>query len=613
MLLATSYVAKNRYFLLFVSMITYLLLASITNITQHDLFLHITDGDYTPIYVMHILYHIFLFSLFLVYIVYFVTILDLDAKERVPIMSVSTFVYICVILADIYTSSVGTGFRINENGQAVTGVDIFLAGYFSFVLIIVFLIIAYGKRVYRNSVIGIISTMIIAMLVLFNQGRHSQSTFTVATFLFPTIAILYLLHSNPYGVKTGAVNSAMLSDSIKYYYSRRRPFYFFSVYLHNVKSAEETLPDSLLKEMRQFPGRFFKKAIMFKLGSGHFMLLVPGDYNTDFEEKSVEAVNAFLEDYEKYHIDYKVIIGSSIDEISERDEYVTFLRSIQRRMPYNTVYRVQEGDVEEFNRFGLILKAIEDISKKHDLNDERVLAFYQPVFNVITGKYDTAEALMRLNLPGLGMIFPDQFIRIAEDYGYIHSLTKIILNKTCLGIKEMLEEGYEVNRISVNVTVMELREGTFIDELDEIIKGSGIPSGKIAIEITESQSESDMLIITKLVERLRKTGVKLYLDDFGTGYSNMERIMKLPFDIIKFDRSLVLASKYDKKSELIVARMAKMFADLDYSVLYEGVESDKDESRCISMSASYLQGFKYSRPVPLTVLKQFFSKKVDEE
>ena len=65
-LLATSYVAKNRYFLLFVSMITHLLLASITNITQHDLFLHITDGDYTPIYVMHILYHIFLFSLFLV-------------------------------------------------------------------------------------------------------------------------------------------------------------------------------------------------------------------------------------------------------------------------------------------------------------------------------------------------------------------------------------------------------------------------------------------------------------------------------------------------------------------------------------------------------------------
>ncbi len=84
--------------------------------------------------------------------------------------------------------------------------------------------------------------------------------------------------------------------------------------------------------------------------------------------------------------------------------------------------------------------------------------------------------------------------------------------------------------------------------------------------------------------------------------------LKLPFDIIKFDRSLVLASQSDKQSEEIVGHLAEMFAELNYYVLYEGVEDEKDEERCKKMSASYLQGYKYSRPIPIEDLKDFFSK-----
>ena len=116
----------------------------------------------------------------------------------------------------------------------------------------------------------------------------------------------------------------------------------------------------------------------------------------------------------------------------------------------------------------------------------------------------------------------------------------------------------------------------------------------------------------KKIEELREKGIKFYLDDFGTGYSNMERIMELPFDIIKFDRSLVLASGSDVRSEKMVESMASMFSGLDYSVLYEGVENEEDERKCIDMSASYLQGYKYSKPVPIIELQRFFSK-VGEE
>ncbi|MBQ6255919.1 MAG: EAL domain-containing protein, partial [Clostridia bacterium] len=107
---------------------------------------------------------------------------------------------------------------------------------------------------------------------------------------------------------------------------------------------------------------------------------------------------------------------------------------------------------------------------------------------------------------------------------------------------------------------------------------------------------------------LREQGIKIYLDDFGTGYSNMERIMALPFDIIKFDRSLVQASGSSERSEKLVEGLAGMFSELQYSVLYEGVESESDEKLCSEMYASYLQGYRYSRPIPAEKLAEYFEK-----
>lgn len=172
----------------------------------------------------------------------------------------------------------------------------------------------------------------------------------------------------------------------------------------------------------------------------------------------------------------------------------------------------------------------------------------------------------------------------------------------------MIDEGYHIQRISVNISAQELRDDNFCPDINRVIRESGIPYGKVAIELTESQSESDFMIMKNKIEELKGYGIKFYLDDFGTGYSNFERIMELPFDIIKFDRSLVLATAADEKSEKMVSHLAKMFSDMDYAVLYEGVETINDEEKCIHMNAKYLQGYKYSRPIPMDQLTEYFDK-----
>ena len=302
---------------------------------------------------------------------------------------------------------------------------------------------------------------------------------------------------------------------------------------------------------------------------------------------------------------YKIVIGESIEEISSKNEYVSLIHSVERNMAENTVQKIGPDEIGIFNRDEYILQELTDIFKNKDLDDPRVLTYCQPVFNIRTGRFDTAEALMRLQLENMGMVAPDRFIPLAEKYGYIHVLTLIILNKTCRELCRITEEGYSIDRISVNISVSELKDENFCGDIVRVIERNNVPGGKIALELTESGSEANFVIMNEKIEQLRQKGIRFYLDDFGTGYSNMERIMEIPFDIIKFDRSLVVASGMSKRSEKTVKNLAHMFKDMEYSILFEGVEDALDEERCRNMYASYLQGFKYSRPIPISQLRNF--------
>ena len=311
-----------------------------------------------------------------------------------------------------------------------------------------------------------------------------------------------------------------------------------------------------------------------------------------------------------YSYDYRIILGQSMDEISLKNEYVSFIRDMERRMKPGEVHIVDNTDVSSFHENEYILGQLADICQKRDLDDPRVLVYCQPVYSLKAGRYDTAETLMRLTLPDTGMVPPYKFIGPAEDNGYIHTLTEIILKKTCDEIAKLVDEGYSFKRLSVNLSMLDLREEKMSDNFMKIIEDSHIPEDKIAFEITESQSEYDFLVVKSKINELRRHGIMFYLDDFGTGYSNMERILELPFDIIKFDKSLVAASDTDERSEKMVGSLAELFAKLNYAVLYEGIENQEDEERCRHMSASYLQGYKYSKPVPIAQLREFFDKAV---
>ena len=132
---------------------------------------------------------------------------------------------------------------------------------------------------------------------------------------------------------------------------------------------------------------------------------------------------------------------------------------------------------------------------------------------------------------------------------------------------------------------------------------------KVAIEITESRNESDYDFAKNAMIRLKDRGIFFYLDDFGTGYSNMERLVNLPFDVIKFDRSMTILSGKNAESMYLVTTLSNIFHYSGYTILYEGIEDENDEQRCVEMNGLYLQGYKYSKPIPMDDLRRFLNRK----
>lgn len=605
-LMIFSYVRRTRSFTVFVSIVLLIILAATADVSFYSLISTSDPSRSNLAYAVRCIYHALLFSIFMLYVVYIIEVTSLEGRRKRLYIALSAGVLVAVVLLDVWQTFSGRAMSINGTSLEFQGRDTFIYGYLAFVAIILVLMFQVRNRLYRRVMLGFYATMAVSFIILAVQGIWGQSSFTVATFLFPVIAMFYIMHSNPYDVHLGAIDQKAMEDMVRYNYENKREFVFMSLYLKDFDEESKALPPEIQSIVRRFATDFFKDTMLAQISNGQMVMTFTKHHNPNYEARIVQILSAFRLQYQKYGFDYKIIIGESVDEISRKNEYVSFIRDIQRRIPDNTIHRVDASDVTTFKQMDHILAALDDISHSENLDDERVLVYCQPVFNVDTGRYDTAESLMRLQLPEIGLVFPDLFIPLAEENGYIHVLTKIILNKTCKAVQDMLKNGYSVSRVSVNVSPLELKDEHFCDDIMEIIDNSGVPGEKIAIELTESRNESDFILMKNKIAILKQKGIKFYLDDFGTGYSNMERIMELPFDIIKFDRSLVLASGSSERSRKIVSNLANMFTELDYSVLYEGVEDESDEQMCEHMSASYLQGYKYSRPVPIVKLKDYF-------
>ncbi len=223
--------------------------------------------------------------------------------------------------------------------------------------------------------------------------------------------------------------------------------------------------------------------------------------------------------------------------------------------------------------------------------------FYQPIVAVATGELVGIEALVRWRHPTLGMVFPDQFIEIAEANGFIGDLTCAVLTAAFKQTRVWREANLAL-QISVNVSTEDLAALDFPDILARCAANAGLTPASIVLEVTESRLMANLVVALDVLNRLRLKRFRLSIDDFGTGHSSLAQLRDIPFDELKIDRGFVHGAATDPKLRAIYGASLELGKKLHMDVVAEGVEDRIDWDFLLRTGCGLAQGYFIAKPMP---------------
>ncbi|MGP0174779.1 two-component system response regulator [Pseudomonas sp. NCHU5208] len=280
-----------------------------------------------------------------------------------------------------------------------------------------------------------------------------------------------------------------------------------------------------------------------------------------------------------------------------------------------TLYRqadsaMYQAKQEGRNRYRFFSNSIESTARARHLLERHMRnalesgvfeVYYQLRVDVSSGQSCGMEALIRWRHEENGMISPAEFIPLAEETGLIVPIGKLVLRKACRDAKRLLELGQRLC-VSVNISVIQFREASFIGMITEALKESGLPPQLLELEITEGVLARDVDEARSLLESLKQMGVRIAIDDFGTGYSSLSYLKKLPIDVLKIDQSFVRDMLTDPSDAAIIEAIVRMGQALGMQLVAEGVEQPEQSQKLLALGCELMQGFHYCRPMPFAQL-----------
>jgi diguanylate cyclase (GGDEF)-like protein len=230
------------------------------------------------------------------------------------------------------------------------------------------------------------------------------------------------------------------------------------------------------------------------------------------------------------------------------------------------------------------------------LEQHGLMLHYQPKVKLETGAITGVEALLRLQQHDRSLVFPAQFVRIAEDCGLIVPIGKWVLREACRQTAAWLQAGLDMGQIAVNVSAVEFQHKDFLAGIRAILHDTGLDPRHLELEMTESGLMQDTEMTMAILHALKDLGVQIAVDDFGTGYSSLSYLRRFPIDTLKIDQSFVQDIQGDA-GEAIVSAVIAMGMSLKQRVVAEGIETREQLEFLKSHHCAEGQGFYFSPPV----------------
>ncbi|MEG1106159.1 MAG: bifunctional diguanylate cyclase/phosphodiesterase [Eubacterium sp.] len=242
------------------------------------------------------------------------------------------------------------------------------------------------------------------------------------------------------------------------------------------------------------------------------------------------------------------------------------------------------------------------------LQNNEFVVYFQPKYDLDTERIVGAEALVRWQNENADLFFPDTFIPIFEQNGFVTKLDFYVLYKVCTTIKHWIEDGIEPIVVSVNFSRLHLSNYNFVQELCKIVDEVAIDRKYIEIEITETAIYDNIDMLEILLVDLHKNEFTMSMDDFGSGYSSLGMLKDLSVDIIKMDRSFFASQRDVERSKIVVGSIIEMAEKLGIRIVAEGVEEQEHIDLLRELHCDMVQGYYYAKPMPIKKLTNLLQK-----
>ncbi len=358
-----------------------------------------------------------------------------------------------------------------------------------------------------------------------------------------------------------------------------------------------------------------------RIGGDEFVILIPEFDNVDdiryIANKCLEALRGeHIVDNHQFYITTSIGIAIYPDNGTDLDTLMT-----------NADIAMYDAKNDGKNNYKFFSRSMTNfISKELEVEQDLRLAiknkdqfeiYYQPKIDTYTNTISGVEALVRWNHPKKGLVFPDEFIDVAESTGLIIDIGNWIIEKC---IADLLEFGRSVNRdfkVAINLSAKQFQDDKLIDFIASVIQKYNIDPKRLEFEITETLSMANIDVTLRVLSRLKSLGVSIVIDDFGTGYSSLAYLKKFPVDILKIDKAFVIDMIDDEDDKMIVKTVISMAHSLGFQTVAEGVETEKHVQILKELECDQLQGYYYSKAITkdqfIEYLKNFDTVEKEEK
>lgn len=241
------------------------------------------------------------------------------------------------------------------------------------------------------------------------------------------------------------------------------------------------------------------------------------------------------------------------------------------------------------------------------IENGELLINYQPQVAAADGRFIGMEALVRWKHPEMGMVSPGRFIPVAEETDLIVSIGGWVMEEACRQTRQLLEDGFEVSHVAVNLSPRQFRDKQLLAKIEGILARTGLPAKYLELEITESLAMKDVDAVVAKLKELKALGLQLAIDDFGTGYSSLSYLRRFPIDRLKIDQSFTREVTSSNDGAAIARAVIQLGHALDLRVIAEGVETESQLSFLRDNECDEIQGYYYSRPLAMADLRKLLA------